>query len=92
MEVVKELLGKVVFWVCLLVSLVLIVLGFVVPPLGLIDPSVLTAVGEVFAFATLGVVADAIKEGYNARVSKGDVSVEIGVNNKEEYNEQEFQS
>lgn len=76
-EIVKDLLGKVVFWVCLIVSLVLIILGFVVPPMGTIDPSVLTAVGEVFGFATLGVVADAIKEGYDAKIKKGEMEINI---------------
>lgn len=76
-EIVKDLLGKVVFWVCLIVSLVLIVLGFVVPPIGTIDPSILTAVGEIFGFATLGVVADAIKEGYDAKVKKGEMEINI---------------
>lgn len=76
-EIVKDLLGKVVFWVCLIVSLVLIIIGFVVPPMGTIDPSVLTAVGEIFGFATLGVVADAIKEGYDAKIKKGEMEINI---------------
>lgn len=71
------LIGKVSFWVCLLVSLSLIILGFIVPPMGTIDPSVLTAVGEIFAFATLAVVGDAIKEGYDAKVKKGELEIEI---------------
>lgn len=76
-EIVKDLLGKVVFWVCLIVSLVLIIFGFVVPPMGTIDPSVLTAVGEIFGFATLGVVADAIKKGYDAKIKKGEMEINI---------------
>jgi fumarate reductase subunit D len=76
-EIVKDLFGRVVFWVCLIVSLILIVLGFVVPPMGTIDPSVLTAVGEIFGFATLGVVADAIKEGYDAKIKKGEMEINI---------------
>lgn len=76
-EIVKDLLGKVVFWVCLIVSLVLIIFGFVVPPMGTIDPSVLTAVGEIFGFATIGVVADAIKEGYDAKIKKGEMEINI---------------
>lgn len=76
-EIAKDLLGRVVFWVCLIVTLILIVLGFVVPPMGTIDPSVLTAVGEIFGFATLGVVADAIKEGYDAKIKKGEMEINI---------------
>ena len=33
------------FWICLIVSIGLIVAGFCVPPMGIIDGSVLTAVG-----------------------------------------------
>ena len=76
-EIVKDLLGKVVFWVCLIVSLTLIILGFIVPPMGTIDTSVLTAVGEIFGFATLGVVADAIKVGYDAKIKKGEMEINI---------------
>lgn len=76
-EIVKDLFGRVVFWVCLIVTLILIVLGFVVPPMGAIDPSVLTAVGEIFGFATLGVAADAIKEGYDAKIKKGEMEINI---------------
>lgn len=76
-EIVKDLFGRVVFWVCLIVTLILIVLGFVVPPMGTIDSSVLTAVGEIFGFATLGVVADAIKEGYDAKIKKGEMEINI---------------
>lgn len=73
----ENIAGRVSFWVCLIVSLILIVLGFIVPPMGKIDGSVLTAVGEIFGFATLAVVADAIKEGYDAKVKKGDFEVDI---------------
>ena len=65
------------FWVCLVTSLVLIGLGFVVPPMGNIDGSVLTAVGELFGFATLAVVADAVHEGYDAKVTHGDTTIEV---------------
>ena len=36
------------FWICLIVSIGLIVAGFCVPPMGIIDGSVLTAVGILF--------------------------------------------
>lgn len=78
-QVIKErLLSSISFWVCLCTSLVLIALGFIVPPMGDINPSVLTAVGELFGFATLAVVADAVKLGYDAKITHGKTSVEIG--------------
>lgn len=78
-DIVQELISKVAFWVCLGVSLVLLILGFAIPPLGVINPSVLTAVGEIFAFAALAAAIDAIKEGYDAKIKKGEV--EINLNN-----------
>ena len=82
-KILKErLMSSLSFWVCLLTSLVLIALGFVVPPMGSIDGSVLTAVGELFGFATLAVVADAVREGYDAKIIHGNTTVEV--NNDDE--------
>lgn len=82
-KIIKErLLSSISFWVCLCTSLVLIALGFLVPPVGDIHPSVLTAVGELFGFATLAVIADAVKFGYDAKITHGNTSVEIGNNDE----------
>lgn len=59
------------------VSVGLIVASFIVPPTGVIDPSVLKAAGEIFAFAALWVVREAIKEGLTVKASKGDASLEV---------------
>lgn len=45
---------NIVFWICLTVSVGLLVGGFFTPPQGVIDGSVLTAVGLLFLFASLG--------------------------------------
>lgn len=66
-----------VFWTALTVSIALLVAGFLVPPPGIIHPSVLTAVGELFAFAALGVGFEAVRLGRNLRISKGDLMAEI---------------
>lgn len=82
-KILKErLMSSLSFWVCLLTSLVLIALGFVVPPMGIIDGSVLTSVGELFGFATLAVVADAIREGYDAKITHGNTTVEVNNDDK----------
>lgn len=54
--------------------------GFFVPPLGIIDGSVLTAVGELLMFGVLAQVPkilDAVRNGKSIKVSKGDFSVSI---------------
>ena len=72
-----------VFWTSLTVSIGLLVAGFLVPPPGIIHPSVLTAVGELFAFAALGVGLEAVRLGRNLRLSKGDLVAEITRKRKE---------
>lgn len=66
-----------VFWTTLTVSIALLVAGFLVPPRGVIHPSVLTAVGELFGFAALGVGFEAVRLGRNLRIAKGDLVAEI---------------
>lgn len=55
----------------------MIIVSFLVPPVGKIDPSVLQAVGEIFLFATLYVVIEAINKGGDVDITKGDVSIHI---------------
>ncbi|MBR3467174.1 MAG: hypothetical protein IKH15_08160 [Bacteroidales bacterium] len=66
------------FWICLIISILLIVTAFFVPPTAVVDGSVIAAVGEIFAFAALGQVAAAIERGRNVKVSKGNVSMSVG--------------
>ena len=77
----KAILGDVVFWVCLMVTLVLMLLGFYLSPMGEISPSVLEAVGWLFGFAALAKLCDtvnvAVKAGYDAKVQHGDTKIEI---------------
>lgn len=73
---------KITFAVCFLVSLSLIIGGFFVPPMGIIDGSVLTAVGELFAFPTLTYGFRAIELGYELKLQHGDTRLVI--HNKEE--------
>ena len=70
------------FWVCLSLSIALIVAGFCVPPHGEIDGSVLTACGILFGFATLEVVHIAIRKGVDAKVRHGQTELTVGDLNK----------
>jgi len=72
------------FWVCLLVSIFLIVTSFFIPPKAVIDGSVLAAVGELFGFAALGNISAAIAKGIDAKVEHNGTSITIGDLNKEE--------
>lgn len=70
--------SKWVFWVCLIVSIALIIAGFLTPPMAVIDGSVLTAVGELFAFAALGAGWDAIMSGYKTQIKHGNTTISVG--------------
>ena len=68
------------FRVTLILSILLIVGGLVCPPMGVIDSSVLTAVGMLLAFAILAQVPtliEAAKGGKTIRLQKGDFSAEV---------------
>ena len=70
-------LHSVVFIVCLLISAALLVAGFLVPPTGVIDPSVLTAVGELFAFAALSQLPFVIASGKGITLNHGNTSISV---------------
>lgn len=69
--------NKTAFYICLFTSISLLTAGFCTPPVGDIRRSVLLAVGELFAFATLGTVIAAVTKGSDVTISKGDMSVKI---------------
>ena len=68
---------KRVFIACLVVSVFLIITSFFIPPLAVVDGSVLASVGELFGFAALGEVAAAIERGHSATISHGNTQIEI---------------
>lgn len=65
-----------VFNVTFVLSVLLIIGGFLCPPIGVIDNSVLSAVGLLLMFATVEKIPDAIKAGRSFKVSKGDITLE----------------
>ena len=66
-----------VFYLNLVVSIALIVGGFFVPPVGVIDGSVLTAVGLLLMFSVVTKIPEAIRAGRNIKISKGYFFAEI---------------
>ena len=66
-----------VFYITFVLSVVLIVSGFLIPPTGVIDGSVLTAVGELLMFSVIARIPEAIKAGKSVKIQKGDSSIEI---------------
>lgn len=69
---------KLIFYVCLAISIALFIGGFFCPPMGQIDGSVLTAGGILFGFAALAVVGQNLANGKDVIFKKGDVEVTVG--------------
>ena len=72
-----------VFYFNLFISIALIVGGFFVPPIGVIDGSVLTAVGLLLMFgviAQIPTILNAVREGNSITLTKGDISAEVNSN------------
>lgn len=55
----------------------MIITSFIVPPTGVIDPSVLAGVGEIFAFAALYIVLIAVLKGTPASISHNNTTVTV---------------
>ena len=69
------------------IAIALIIISFILPPTGEIDPSVLQGVGEIFGFLSLYTIVRAIEKGSTASLKKGDLELEIKEENKEEVEE-----
>lgn len=68
------------FYLLLIISLSLIIGGFFCPPMGVIDGSVITAVGLLLMFAVaaqIPMILQYAKEGRSIRLSKGDFTAEV---------------
>ena len=65
------------FYITLVVSIVLVVMGFFTPPIGIIDGSVLTAIGLLLMFVVVEKIPEAIKAGKSVRIQQGNFGVEI---------------
>lgn len=71
------------FWIFGGLAILLLIASWFVPPMAVIDKSVLVAVGEIFAFVALGAVIKAVDKGKTATISKGDVNLTIGKDKNE---------
>lgn len=67
----------VALWVCILAAVGLFVASFCVPPTGVIDGSVLRAGSLLFAFGSLAVLREAIREGIGAKLTHGNTTIEV---------------
>lgn len=66
------------FWVCLSVSIFLLVGSAIVPPPFVIDSSIFAACGILFGYAALYVLDKAVEKGTPASIKKGEIEVTVG--------------
>lgn len=74
---IKKREDRTIFYVCLSVSIVLLSVSFVLPPTGVIDPSVLKAAAILLGFAALGIAGKNLAEGKDVTFSHGDTEITI---------------
>ena len=65
-------------WVCLLTTIALFITSALMPPKGVIDPSMFKAAGYLSGFATLFVIREAIREGLGVKLTHGETTVQVG--------------
>lgn len=68
----------------------LLIASFALPPLGIIDESVISAAWVIFSFAALTIIGYAIERGADATIRKGDV--EVSVSNPDDTEEEKEES
>lgn len=64
-------------WIFGIATILLFAASFIVPPTGVIDPSILKAGGWLFAFATLAEAREAIREGLGVKLTHGQTTIEV---------------
>lgn len=72
--------GDIINFVCFLISIILAVVGFILPPTGVIDSSILMVIGELGFFSTVTKIPDfikALKGGASLEITKGDSHIKL---------------
>ena len=75
------------FWIFSSIGVILIIVAFILPPLSVIDNTVLIAVGEIDGMIALGAVIKAIDKGESATFTHNNTSITITNNDNEEEDE-----
>lgn len=73
-------IGDIINFVCFLISIILAITGFFMPPTGIIDSSVLMVIGELGIFSTITKIPDFIKTlkgGASIEIEKGDTHIKL---------------
>jgi hypothetical protein len=81
MKNIKKIsIGDLINFVCFVISIALAIVGFILPPTGEIDNSVLICIGELGFFSTVSRIPElirALKNGASVDLSFGDKQIHI---------------
>ena len=77
---IKKHADKYIFYICLAAAIIVGIVSFVLPPTGIIDPSVLKFIALLLGFAALGVAGQNLANGKDVIFSHGETEVTIGDN------------
>lgn len=75
---------RISFYICLFVSIFLLIFSFFTPPKFIIDQSVIIACSELWAFAALGVAVHAVHKGSDITVKRGETEMTVNVPDEKE--------
>lgn len=66
-----------IFFFCLITAIGLFIGGFFMPPMGVIDGSVITCGGILFGFAALSQIRPIIEAAGTAKIQHGNMTIEV---------------
>ena len=75
---------RISFYICMFVSIFLLVFSFFTPPKFIIDQSVIIACSELWAFAALGVAVHAVHRGSDIHLKRGETEMTVNVPDEKE--------
>lgn len=75
---------RISFYICLFVSIFLLIFSFFTPPKFIIEQSVIIACSELWAFAALGVAVHAVHKGSDVHFKRGETEMTVNVPDEEE--------
>ena len=75
---------RISFYICLFVSIFLLIFSFFTPPKFVINQSVIIACSELWAFAALGVAVHAVHRGSDIHLKRGETEVSVNVPDEKE--------
>jgi hypothetical protein len=73
---------KIVFYSTQLISLIMILVSFFIPPLAVIDASIFAGVGELAFFPSLLAFYNIVTSGRKASISKGETTISVNDNSE----------